>query len=483
MILLGFYLGHDSNIAISVNGKIRYRKSERFFGVKHHRATVQFLHRTLKEWGINQVDYCAYTNADYEPTRNHPNAQCPETSLYCDGELQKYGVLSVPNLRVDHHYAHILSLWPQMDTESIDYGIAVDGRGDWERSMMIVKDPARNPELIDLEKGFSMGWEFNALGMLYKFPGLEYDQAGKLMGLQAYPESDYHKFGLKPLRDTHYRETLRFADQFNSVAEWHEFWWKYLRGLFRFPKESCIAYSGGCAQNTVYNYRLQQEFPNLHIPPHCYDGGLSLGCLEFLRLQHGGEPFDTTGFPYWQDDPVGEASPETVKETAHCLAKGMIVGWMQGRGEIGPRALGNRSILMAPDKAENKDILNNLVKHREAWRPYAGSVMEEYADEYFDMTNSPHMLYACKVLNDKIPAITHIDGTCRMQTVKKGCVFYDLLNEYYKLTGLPILLNTSMNIAGKPIVSAPKDASFMHRNTGMDILVVGDTIHRKAKIL
>lgn len=472
-VYLGFHLGHDSNMAVAVDGKVRYRKLERISGDKHATSgDINFVFNTLGDWGIKNIDYCAYTNAD------NGSSQCEKEKFFCNGNIKEF-----KSFVIDHHYAHTLSIWPIIETEKLDYAVSVDGRGDWQRSAMVIKNPAKNPVMIGAEYGWGCGWEFYQIGKALGFKGLEYDFAGKLMGLQAYSEKEMlEKFGILPLRETNYASSVESANNYNTIAGFHNYWWEKTRALFQFDKHKVIGYSGGCAQNTVYNYWLKREFPNLWIPPHCYDGGLSLGCLEFLRLYFNADKFDTNGFPYWQDDPCPELPTQrTIEETARLLSRGKIVGWMQGRGEIGPRALGNRSILMAANKAENKDILNAKVKKREAWRPYAGSVMSEYARDYFDMNESEYMLYACQVLQKGIPAITHVDNTCRMQTVKNG-LFYDLIKEYHKLTSIPIILNTSLNIARKPIISKKEDAINLLHSSEMDALVVGDKLYVKGKM-
>jgi len=148
--------------------------------------------------------------------------------------------------------------------------------------------------------------------------------------------------------------------------------------------------------------------------------------------------------------------------------------------EWGPRALGNRSILADPRNGEMKDILNEKIKHRESFRPFAPSILEEYASEYFDIdVPSPYMLLVAKVKKpESIPAVTHVDGTGRLHTVSKtaNSLYYDLINEFYKLTGIPVIVNTSMNVKGEPIVNTPGQAFDMLLKTDMDYIVMGDHI-------
>ena len=186
------------------------------------------------------------------------------------------------------------------------------------------------------------------------------------------------------------------------------------------------------------------------------------------------------------DDGV-EASTVTEPATlaARMLAQGKIIGWFQGRMEMGPRALGNRSILADPRKAEMKDLLNARVKFRESFRPFAPSVLEEKAADWFQTDYpSPYMILVYDVHSEKrhlVPAITHVDGTGRVQTVsrKHNPRYYQLIEAFETLTGVPIVLNTSFNVRGKPIVNTPQEAIECFLETGMDALFMGDQVLTK----
>jgi carbamoyltransferase len=164
------------------------------------------------------------------------------------------------------------------------------------------------------------------------------------------------------------------------------------------------------------------------------------------------------------------------------LADNRIVARFAGRSEIGPRALGNRSILMSPLVAGNKDVLNRHVKHREPFRPFAPAILEERTQEYFEIDRlSPHMLLVPRVLESKrhvIPAVTHVDGTARLQTVgrESNPRFYSMIESFGEATGVPVLLNTSFNVAGEPIVESPEDAIRCFLSTGIDALLLGDRL-------
>jgi carbamoyltransferase len=179
-------------------------------------------------------------------------------------------------------------------------------------------------------------------------------------------------------------------------------------------------------------------------------------------------------------------SDDICRDTAKLLADQRVIGWFQGGSEFGPRALGNRSLLADPRKPEMKDILNKRVKHRQAFRPFAPIVLAERMKEVFEGDeDSPFMLIAKPVRpewRDKIPAIVHVDGTARVQTVREATnpMLYRLLKEFEALTGVPVLINTSFNIKGEPIVETPQDAVNCFLTTGVDHLVIHDTIVSKS---
>jgi carbamoyltransferase len=269
-------------------------------------------------------------------------------------------------------------------------------------------------------------------------------------------------------------------------------------------KNLCIA--GGVGLNCVANGKLAREsgFENVWVQPAAGDDGIAIGCAYYGHLAIQGKPRTHVvkhafyGRPY-RDEEVKQAvnkrmvrlvsratpSSDICKETAKILAEGNIIGWFQGRSEFGPRALGNRSILADPRKAEMKDILNSRVKFRQPFRPFAPIVLKERADEIFlGPGDSPYMLMAKHVApewKDKIPAVVHVDGTARVQTVAEdeNPILYRLLKEFDALTGVPVLVNTSFNIKGEPIVETPEDAIQCFLGTGIDILILHDLVVSK----
>ena len=167
------------------------------------------------------------------------------------------------------------------------------------------------------------------------------------------------------------------------------------------------------------------------------------------------------------------------------MSNGKLVAWFQGRDEWGPRALGSRSILADPTIKDMKNIINKKIKNREKFRPFAPAVIEEQAKNYFDLSvSSPFMLYVVPVLEEakqKIPAVVHIDGTARPQTVKKkqNPIFYELLEKFHKEKGVPLLLNTSFNVNKEPNVHSPYDALRCFFSTGLDYLIIGNYLVKK----
>ena len=248
--------------------------------------------------------------------------------------------------------------------------------------------------------------------------------------------------------------------------------------------EQTVCLTGGVFLNINANTKIVQTLKNrkFHITPFVSDCGLSYGAAAF-------------GASLWNDVKVPPdlaflgkeyVTPKEIKgdnldlkKVAQYLEDGKIVAWYQGRSEFGPRALGNRSILMSPKYKENKNILNEKVKHREEWRPFAGVILKDYLQDYFEESiESPYMLYSQTVKEDKrdkIPAITHVDNTCRIQTVSEG-ILSELLEEYHKVSGVPVLLNTSFNDNGKPIIETPENAMDAFLNMNIDYLVINNTI-------
>jgi carbamoyltransferase len=264
-----------------------------------------------------------------------------------------------------------------------------------------------------------------------------------------------------------------------------------------------LCHSGGVALNCSANYRILLEggFKNFFVAPAASDCGISIGCAYYghfnilgkQKKANSGEYLDYTGKKYAKDRIIGvlvkyrEQISFSLNENiavfaARLIANGKVVAWFQDGSEFGPRALGNRSIVGDPRNSEMFSRMNRI-KKREAFRPLAPSALEEKAREYFDIKYSPYMLLNARVKEDKkaiIPALTHVDGTARVQTVneKQNQRYYSLINEFYKITGVPVIIDTSFNIDG-PIVETPEDALECFVNSEIDYLCIEDFLVNK----
>ncbi len=264
----------------------------------------------------------------------------------------------------------------------------------------------------------------------------------------------------------------------------------------------CLA--GGCALNSVANGKIRHQTPfrEIDIPSSANDAGGAIGAAYYVYNQVLNIPRNFTMItscwgPEFSDREIEKElennadelagckiqhvdnTEELCKRTAKPISEGGIVGWFQGRMEWGPRALGNRSILADPRREDMRDIINSKIKMREPFRPFAPSILEEYVGEYFENGHpEPFMLKVYPIRKEKrkiIPAVTHVDGTGRLQTVNRQTnpLFWQLIKHFHALTGVPVLLNTSFN-ENEPIVCKPKEALDCFLRTKMDVLVLGN---------
>lgn len=264
-----------------------------------------------------------------------------------------------------------------------------------------------------------------------------------------------------------------------------------------------ICLAGGVALNCVANGMIfeRSDFRDVYIQPAAHDAGTAIGAALYVQHQELGSPRgpEMTHVYYGPeyDDNAIEAScvraglpaarlseQDLIDQTAEAIAEGKVVGWFQGRMEFGPRALGNRSILADPRRAGMKDVLNERIKHREPFRPFCPSVLAEAAADFFETDYpSPFMVMAYKIRPGKrsvIPAVTHEDGTGRLQTVSHNAnpLYTKLIRRFGELTGVPVLLNTSFN-ENEPIVNTPAQAVDCFLRTRMDVLAIGSFLLRK----
>jgi carbamoyltransferase len=296
------------------------------------------------------------------------------------------------------------------------------------------------------------------------------------------------------------------ADLAASVqAVLEENYFELLNEIYRRTRIKAVCLAGGVALNCAANGKIFENTPfrDVYIQPAAHDAGTSIGAALYVQHQVLGRPrcfqmrhvyygpdysdaqiareLDQNRTNYQRLDP-----DELVSRTAEEIAAGKIVGWYQGRCEFGPRALGNRSILADPRRHDMKDVLNRRIKFREPFRPFCPSVLAEHTGEYFEINYpSPFMVQAYRIRpshRDKVPAITHEDGTGRLQTVERDVnpLYWSLIDRFRQITGVPILVNTSFN-ENEPIVNTPREALDCFLRTQMDVLVMGPYLLTKTE--
>lgn len=363
-------------------------------------------------------------------------------------------------------------------------------------------------------------------------PNMEFDSwliretaPGKVMGLGAYADPNYYydfNWQNMPLHDiqleghlvppnVHFYQDYDIANTPESNAAYLQYVWthymlRYLKALTdNGYAGGNMCFSGGCFLNVLTNTEIRKLpfIDNMHIPPYTSDSGLAIGAALLACYKHDCIPsipnnIALLGKLYTDSDFLDALYEYRIQDfvrydnlnqlctdVAVDLNNNKIIGWFQNKSESGPRALGSRSILMHPGPAENKDILNSKVKHREYWRPFAGAIISEYKNEYFNEDfESPYMLYSFSTkpeVRDKIAAINHKDNTCRAQTVSVDMYpeLYELLLAFKQVSGIPILLNTSFNDSGEPLIESPKDAIKAFLNQNIDVLVLGNYVIKK----
>lgn len=336
---------------------------------------------------------------------------------------------------------------------------------------------------------------------------MEWDEGYPTLGKVYSPELEKL---LGPARKSDAPVGKREEDLARSIqAVYEECAFHVLNGLYARTKNPRLCMAGGCAMNSVANGKIRANTPftDIYIQPASGDNGTALGAAYYVWNQVLGKPrgfvmehgYWGTAYPDADVSTIIAARTDTEWEfrtthydgedavcraTAQLIADGNVVGWFQGRMEWGARALGNRSIVADPRRADMRDTINTRIKFREKFRPFAPSILEESLDEYFvDAVPDPFMQQVYPVRPDKqavLPAITHVDGTGRLQTVtpRTNARYYKLISAFRDITGVPVLLNTSFN-ENEPIVDTAEQALDCFLRTRMDVIVLGNTIIRR----
>ncbi|MBX7181644.1 MAG: carbamoyl transferase [Bacteroidia bacterium] len=440
---------------------------------------------------------------------------------------------------MEHHLCHAASAFYPTPYEDAAI-LTTDGAGEWTTSLLAHGKGNAIQKLSSIETPYSLGAFYQAISRHLGFKLIE--GPGKLMGLASYGNPNTETYAqmrkLFQLTDDggfkmdmsyfsyHYTRKSGVSEKFTALfgpsksqgKDWTE---KELevaaaaqrivedvllhavRYLKKTTKSENLCIAGGVGLNSVTNGLIAKEglFKNVFIQPAAGDSGTSMGSALLLNhavLNRKREYIMDTAFlgPGYQDDayekairqfdlPYVKTKTNYAKFAAKKLAENKIIGWFQGRLEFGPRALGNRSIIASPLNLDMKNILNARVKFREGFRPFAAIVLEEDCGKYFDSSfPNPYMLVVYDVLEEyrqKLPAITHVDNTVRIQTVNKteNPQMRDLLEAFKEETGYSVLINTSFNIKGEPIVCNPYDAVWSFDRADMDYLIIGNYIVAK----
>ena len=442
-------------------------------------------------------------------------------------------------LFIEHHMAHAASSYyiSGYDKSAV---MTIDGVGEWATTVQYIGEGNSLKKLKEIRYPHSLGLLYSTITAFlgFKVNNDEY----KVMGLASYGEPnqidkvnklikvyddgsfelnlDYFSFMYDP--DRMYSDsfielfgTPRKSD--DEISGYHMDIASSLQKILEetvikmgnhFYEESggieniCLA--GGVALNSVANWRFIEETPfkNICIQPAAGDGGGSMGAALYAYYTKSNsdlnsEPHTTLLGPSFSNDEINKLlderdaiytklnDDEICEKAAEYLYKNQIIGWFQGRMEFGPRALGNRSILANATNPDMKDILNARVKFREDFRPFAPAVLEERANDYFDIDfKSPYMLFVPQVkegMGEKIPSVTHTDNSARIQTVNRAenPRYYRLIEEFEKRSGVPVIINTSFNVRGEPIVCKPEDAYNCFLKTDIDFLFMGNFLIEK----
>ena len=436
---------------------------------------------------------------------------------------------------VHHHLAHAMSAHAQSGFHK-SLVFTTDGGGDNISGMLL----NANGTSLDLLQTLNIP---NSLGMFYlqvtRYLGYEMHDEYKIMGLAPYGDpARYRKLfdtfyqllpngghtirmnlpsdlaGVAPLRkrgdpieQVHKDIAAALQEALEKIVFHILSHYRRLTGMTKL----CLA--GGVAHNCTMTGKLLYSglFEDMFVHPASHDAGLAVGaalCQFSNGEQKTSRPVSRLEHVYWGTN-IG--NQETIHKTLHrwtdlidiehvdditqrsaqLLADGAVIGWVQGRSEFGPRALGNRSIIADPRPANNKVIINQMVKKRESYRPFAPSILEEYVHEYFDIPREikwlPFMNFVVKVRADKrevLGATTHVDGTARVQTVSRQTnpMFWEVINAFLERTGVPVLLNTSFNNNREPIVDSVRDAVVSFLTTQLNYLVVGNYLVSKRNV-
>jgi len=509
--ILGFYGSHDASVTyLDKKGKIRILEFERFSKKRYAMYSDRFDHRTIGTNNETRSAFLNYVSQDIKTTDDLVIAynELSETDIaFIKKHFEK-----AKFIQCNHHQAHAYCAYYQSPYKTA-HVISLDGggldNGAVSMSKVFYADKDKVEEIfdpkIDLGNPYAkLGYVISEINHGYDGQKMSLAYAGKIMGLCAYGNARME--WLKPMQKYYKHKSLdKLAKDIglilgqNSLSGqvgfdlaatsqhvFEDIAFNLVKNVFD-KKNDNIILTGGCALNVLFNQKLKLFLKNtdydLFVPPNPNDCGLSFGqyCM-FNNVKHNDILYN--GFPVLDlqklDAVVKNYNAKKIKtsDIVDLLSQGKIIGLVYGDSEVGPRALGNRSIICDPSFKNMKDVLNLKVKFREWFRPFAPVSLLEDAPVFFDDAfESPYMSYAPKVKEEYqniLKAITHVDGTSRLQTVTKGQhkLFYDILVCMKKNKKTPVLLNTSFNIKGYPILTTIEDALYVLNNTELDHVII-----------
>jgi carbamoyltransferase len=529
--ILSINFNHDGSAVIVSNGKIKaFINTERFSRKKKHPGIRKVdLDNLLQQAGIQLTDVsmvllCNIHNMDSDDMLTLYGTRLKETwfHFWVNQTLDKViieGVELPCIINPEHLLLHAaLSFYTSPFDEAICFS--------WDPTGYAVYEGRKNrmARINYRIRGYNMCHWYNEVAISLFGTGVI--GAGKVMGLAPYGDPgeggriEYNKLsGLKGLYEQSGNGHAIFVDEsekklnatlaFNVQHMMESQLCSIVDELYEIARQRAVepnlCLGGGAALNSVANQVAFQnsKFKNLYIHPASGDDGTPIGAalhywfhqLNNERVKYANREImysvlsyedsieSALALPQFKDRLIVERSTDYIAKSARYIVDGKIIAWFQDASEIGPRALGNRSILADPRNANMKDILNSRVKFREGFRPFAPSVLNEHAEKWFGLKDSPFMLRVCEVMQSCIPAVTHVDNTARIQTVTEddNPNFYRLISCFYEYTGVPLLINTSFNIKGESIVETPEDAINCLLNTEIDYLVFNNLIVKKAE--
>ncbi|MDF5727064.1 MAG: carbamoyltransferase C-terminal domain-containing protein [Rhizonema sp. PD38] len=539
---------HDSAAVLIENGEVVFAiEEERLNRIKHTgKFPTQSLHFCLKSHGVKLQDidliafYCSKQYLEQLVKQlfwEFTQVKTIDPVTFFQDVVRKGLNSEIDPDRlcfVPHHHSHAMSAVALSGYER-SLVTTFDGEGEGISGTVFETEGTMLKQIADIPASKSLGHFYeNLIGFLGYGGFDEY----KVMGLAPYgnperyrslfqtlytllPKGDYviHSDKIISLLDLGMprRKGEPFTQMHKDIAAslqeaLEELAFHVIRFYQQETKQKNLCMAGGVAHNCTLNGKILRSgmFENVFVQPAAHDAGCALGAALYayykakpiakkpLKLEHVywgtdiGSSFSVLSqLRQWQDFIAFEELIDVSGQTAELLASGYVVGWVQGRSEFGPRALGNRSILADPRPEENKERVNKMIKKREGYRPFAPSVLEEEVDEFFEVPPNqkqlPFMIFVVNVREDKrdlLGAITHVDGTARIQTVsrKTNERYWDLIHSFEKLTGVPILLNTSFNNNVEPIVDSVEDAVVCFLTTGLDYLVIGEYLIKKKEV-